>query len=68
MDQLQQLYNRRKAVRLLRSTTPPLPVAWRFDAADAAISWCRTDPDVYPANSATPHCRKCAYIRRQALG
>jgi hypothetical protein len=68
MDQLQQLYNRRRAVRLLRGTTPPLPVALRFDAVDAAISWCRTDPGVYPANSATPPRRRCAHIRRQALG
>jgi hypothetical protein len=68
MEQLQQLYNRHKAVRLLRGTTPLLPVALQFDAADAAISWCRTDPDVYSANSATLPRRRCAYVRRQVLG
>jgi hypothetical protein len=47
MDQSRNCYTRRQVVRLLGGAALVLPVALRFDAADAARGWCRMDPDVY---------------------
>jgi hypothetical protein len=47
MDQPRSFYTRRQVVRLLGGAALILPVAMRFDAAEAARGWCRCDPDVY---------------------
>jgi hypothetical protein len=47
MDQPRRPYTRRQVVRLLGGAALILPVALRFDTAEAARGWCRCDPDVY---------------------
>ena len=48
MDHLARLHTRRGALRLVAGGLLAIPDAFRsVDEADAAMAWCRKDPDVY---------------------